>query len=278
MRGTLRFAVWSTFVIGAAAFSLHHAVSFYDYNVDRMKAVSFSLSTHVPHCRLFRNHCPGARSFQNMATIRNSLAHSTVCELGGFNSNSSTSSDATNAANVPNYASAAASQDSSTRSQTSRTQDVNSNRISPTQPNRPESRSLLRRPTARLQKLKDLLTKKEALETLAVAELSLKLDLSGLGEGSTDESASGGGMKHLATIDYNRIDRRLQSSILAVSSLSEGTSAVLPSSEVEILSRRLFEMRAQVCPEPHVGSCGEIHFSSTEKHCRWRLPSVYLPD
>ena len=186
---------------------------------------------------------------QNMEVARNSLVHSTVCELGGSNSSASilASTDSIEGVGTNQFASNRASQDSGSKVQYSnQPQELGSNRIPPAQSNRGESRSLLRRPTVRLQRLKDLLTKKEALETLAVAELSLKLDLSGLAESSGDESASGGGMKHLATIDYNRIDRRLQSSIRAVSSLSEGTSAVLLSSEIDSLSRRLSDMRTQV--------------------------------
>jgi hypothetical protein len=108
-----------------------------------------------------------------------------------------------------------------------------------------ESRSLLRKPTARLQRLKDLLTKKEALEALAVGELSLKLDLSGISGNGEQQGMSGGA--HLATIDYNRIARRLYDSLRAVRGMSEGASTILPTSEIETLNQRLVDMQAQVC-------------------------------
>jgi hypothetical protein len=127
--------------------------------------------------------------------------------------------------------------------------------------NRGESRSLLRKPTARLQKLKDLLTKKEALEALAFAELSLKLDLSGISGNGGQEGMSSGA--HLATIDYNRIARRLYDSLRAVRGMVEGASAILQTSEVESLNRRLEDMQTQV---GHGAGSGPRILRTTSRH------------
>eukprot|EP00292_Cryptomonas_paramecium_P019472 CAMPEP_0113729124 /NCGR_PEP_ID=MMETSP0038_2-20120614/42347_1 /TAXON_ID=2898 /ORGANISM="Cryptomonas paramecium" /LENGTH=111 /DNA_ID=CAMNT_0000660875 /DNA_START=155 /DNA_END=488 /DNA_ORIENTATION=+ /assembly_acc=CAM_ASM_000170 len=89
---------------------------------------------------------------------------------------------------------------------------------------RTDSRSILRKPTARLQRLKDLLTKKDALEVLAIAELSLKVDL---------EDSYISGLRSMATIDYNRISSRIQLALRAVRDIVPSSSAVMSFTELD---------------------------------------------
>eukprot|EP00960_Hanusia_phi_P048330 758882-Hanusia_phi.AAC.4 len=107
----------------------------------------------------------------------------------------------------------------------------------------PSQISLLRKPTPRLQKLRDLLFKKDVMEALTSAEFALKLDTSGL-------FAKAVGMENneirtRTTIDYDRIFRRLGACFTAIDVYGAGRISM---SQGELLSLRdrLLDMQEQV--------------------------------
>jgi len=114
----------------------------------------------------------------------------------------------------------------------------------------PSQISLLRKPTPRLQKLRDLLFKKDVMEALTSAEFALKLDTSGL-------FAKAVGMENneirtRTTIDYDRIFRRLGACFTAIDVYGAGRISM---SQGELLSLRdrLLDMQEQVARRVEIG-------------------------
>ena len=112
----------------------------------------------------------------------------------------------------------------------------------------PSQISLLRKPTPRLQKLRDLLFKKDVMETLTSAEFALKLDTSGLFANTVGMEANG--VRTRTTIDYDRIFRRLGACFTAIDMYGAGRISM---TEAELLSLRdrLLDMQEQVNGDLH---------------------------
>uniref|UniRef100_A0A7S4L884 Letm1 RBD domain-containing protein n=1 Tax=Guillardia theta TaxID=55529 RepID=A0A7S4L884_GUITH len=114
----------------------------------------------------------------------------------------------------------------------------------------PSQISLLRKPTPRLQKLRDLLFKKDVMETLTSAEFALKLDTSGLFANTVGMEANG--VRTRTTIDYDRIFRRLGACFTAIDMYGAGRISM---TEAELLSLRdrLLDMQEQVARRVEAG-------------------------
>jgi hypothetical protein len=100
--------------------------------------------------------------------------------------------------------------------------------------------SLMRKPTARVQRLRDLLFQKESIEVLTTAEFALTLDMSKLGAAPEEEE-----LRNIAAIDYDRISRKISSLYGSIYDNGAGKTIMSPT-EIKILAEKLTDMQIQV--------------------------------